>query len=268
MSDAVVGLRLWPRGRLFGAVVLVFCAQLGLIFWLGSRTTPQPRQVTAAPALRLAGGASSELLALTDPTLFALPHQEGFSGPAWLKVSRLPVLGFVWTEDTNRPPPPAPPLGAAFGQFMATNHFDSLQMPNKPEPALALPGPLPMEMPTQSTLRLVGALSPRSLMTALKLPSWPPRTNSAQEPDLVTNSRVQVVVDTAGKPVSVALLSSSGSPAADKFALEAARSARFEPVSHGEPDTPANPLADLAWGQMIFEWHTLSESANDGPAGP
>jgi TonB family protein len=250
------------------AVVLVFCAQLGLILWLGVRTTPEPRPVMAAPALRLAGGASADLLALTDPTLFALPHQDGFSGPAWLRVSRLPVPGFVWTEETNLLPLPAPPLGAAFGQFMATNHFDSVQMPNKPESALALPEPLPLEIPTQSMLRVVGALAPRRLTTTLELPSWPPRTNSATELDLVTNSRVQVVVDTEGKPVSVALLSSSGSPAADKYALDGARLARFEPLSPSETETSTNPLADLAWGQMIFEWHTLPQSANDAPAGP
>ena len=65
----------------------------------------------------------------------------------------------------------------------------------------------------------------RRLVQPIELPPWPYQ-------DLLTNSVVQMVVDAEGRPASVpVLLSSSGCPAADEYALEQAQAARFEPVS-------------------------------------
>src|SRR5207245_8560915 len=70
----------WSARRWVGAVLLVFVLQLGAIFWLIDRTPVRVRQAASGPRLRLAGPGSAELLALEDPTLFALPHRLGFSG--------------------------------------------------------------------------------------------------------------------------------------------------------------------------------------------
>jgi len=77
----------WVTGRWGGLTVLVFAAQLGLIFWLG-KAHPIPRQPTDfPPSLSLAGPGTADVLALSDPTLFALPHRENFSVPAWLNIA-------------------------------------------------------------------------------------------------------------------------------------------------------------------------------------
>jgi hypothetical protein len=259
MSTAADAPRLRPRGRWLGAVAAVFLAQVALIFWFNNRPPSRPRTASAAPVLRLAAAPSSELLELTDPALFGLPHQQGFSGPAWLRIKREPLQGFKWSEPTNSPLPlPAPALGGAFAEFMATNHFISAELPFKPEPALGKAEAPPLAVPGESTLRLEGGLAEWRLRTALALPSWPPHTNSAQELDLVTKSVVQVVVDAKGKPVSVTLLSSSSLPAADQFALEQARLSRFDPVEQASPRSPS-AFPGLAWGRMVFEWHTVPQ---------
>src|SRR5512144_1122612 len=79
-------LRVWPGGRWWIVVLLVLAAHVGLILWLGDRGSVQPRATEPSPTLRLADAPGDELLALTDPTLFALPHRHGFSGAAWIAV--------------------------------------------------------------------------------------------------------------------------------------------------------------------------------------
>src|SRR5207245_2116254 len=65
-------------------------------------------------------------------------------------------------------------------------------------------------------------------------------------------------VNAAGEPVSPPLLlSGSGSMAADEHALKRARAARFEPLGLGGPRRANNPLGQLTWGELIFEWQTV-----------
>src|ERR1051326_980070 len=89
----------WTARRWWVFIALVFATQLALIFWLGKPRTMLVRHEDPAPGLRLINSKSTtdlcftnmslttaETLALTDPTLFALPHSEAFSGQAWLNV--------------------------------------------------------------------------------------------------------------------------------------------------------------------------------------
>jgi TonB family protein len=112
-------------------------------------------------------------------------------------------------------------------------------------------------------LRLEGGLAGRRLIKPIELRSWPYK-------DTLTNSVVQVIVGAAGRPVSVpVLLSSSGYPDADKYALQQTRTARFESVSRNGPGTTPNPLADMSWGKLVFVWHTLLlPPTNAPPSGP
>ena len=68
MTFAAVEARPWARRRLWGMVALVFIVQLGLIFWLGSRSPISPRLPTGGLTLCLGGQAPAELQALNDPT--------------------------------------------------------------------------------------------------------------------------------------------------------------------------------------------------------
>ena len=99
MISASVAPRSWPRRRWWSFVTLTFSVQLGLIFWLSDRSPALPRQPVISPALQLAGNASAELLSLHDPTLFALPHRQGFSGLAWLRIPPPQFRSFDWSDE-------------------------------------------------------------------------------------------------------------------------------------------------------------------------
>jgi hypothetical protein len=238
-------------------IAFTFAAQLGLIFWLGEHSHVRPRPPAPAPKLRLVGSGSAQLLALADPSLFALPHRQGFSGPAWLNVAERKFETFDWTESPRWLELPVTKLGAAFDSLIATNQFDSFQVLGScsAQPALPQIEP-PAPLRRRSTLRFAGGLLERRLMTPLDLPS---QSNT----EVLTNTVVQLVVDAEGTPLSVVLLSGCGSGEADKYALAQATSARFNPIHGTGPVRTDNPMADLSWGEMIFEWHTLPAS---GPA--
>jgi hypothetical protein len=258
MNSVLVEPPVWPRRRWWLLIALIFAGQVGCIFWLSDRTPMLPRPPSLAPRLRLAGNAPAELLTLNDPTLFALPHWEGFSGPAWLKVPLREPPPSDWTEPPRWLSLPFEELGAAFGRFIQTNQPGIAPSLARPEPELTLPEPVPLVLANdRSTWRLEGPLAQRGLLTALELPSW-------ERADILTNSIVQLLVDASGEPISVALLSSCGLSAADDKALALAMAARFEPLFGSGPKLSANPLAQLGWGEMIFEWHTLAPPPGQG----
>ena len=174
------------------------------------------------------------MLALNDPTLFALPHREASPGPEPWRTPRPESPSFQWPEPTNSLLLAVDQLGATFNRFIETNGFDSLQIPAKPEPNLTLPDLPPVAVSAeQSALRLEGGLAQRRLITPLALRSF---TNL----DILSNSVVQIVVDADGRPVSPpTLLSGSGSRDADQDALDTARAARFEPVRRNPAAQPS-----------------------------
>lgn len=239
----------------------VFCAQVGLILWLSDHRPSPPPPLRNVPHMQVAGQVSEEWLELTDPTLFALPHVHGFSGPAWLEFPHVGLQRAEWAEAADTVPLATRPADLSLSGYMQTNQFPSAELSAKPVPAMTMPPPPPLlELPTQSTFKLTGGLAARQLLTALRLPPQPPRTNNG-ELDILTNSVVQVLVDAEGKPISIALLASSGSLEADHFALEQSRVARFEPACEALEGIPqaglASPLAHLCVGQIVFEWYTL-----------
>lgn len=250
----------WPRRRWWGFVALIFILQLTLIFWLGQREVPPPRPAKLSPNLRLMEGNAPELLALIDPTLFALPHRQGFSGLAWLKNPTQDLSAFAWSEPPDWLQISTPPLTAPLELFIATNLASPLLTLSQSEPPLRLPVLPPLkQFPESSKLRITGDLARRRLLTAVELPPWPAS-------EILTNSQVQLVVDAAGKPVSATLLyPGSGFRDADTNAYWQATKARFAPLNLPENDT--NLYSGLTWGQMIFEWYTLPvPRTNTSPA--
>jgi TonB family protein len=249
----------WRRRRWVLAVALVFFAQVGLIFWLGEKKPASPRPPAPAPVLQLASRYDPEFLALIDPSLLALPHPQGFSGLAWLNPRPLEPASFDWSEEprwlqlaTNR-------LGADFSRIVQGDFALSGSAAAAPEPEFGAPFLEPLFRPdTPSRLTVYGALSDWRFVTPFELPAWPPRQASATDPDLLTNTVVQLLINADGRPLSATVLSSSGSAAADAFALVQLRSARLEPPdSSGQVPPEAGLLNQLLWGRFVFEWRTL-----------
>ncbi|MGO9199015.1 MAG: energy transducer TonB [Limisphaerales bacterium] len=251
----------WPRRRWGWTVASVFAAQVGLIFWLGESGPVRSRPPGPNPTLRLAGGFSAEVLALQDPTLFALPHRQGFSGPAWLKMSPVPNRPSDWSEDPLPLPLCVTRLGAVAPPQVQTNGLAPLSLLPALEPGWALPEPPPPPLsPEQSRLRIEGDLARYRLLTNLDLPSW-------QYNDVLTNTGLQMLVNAEGRPASVILLFTSGYKQADDYALAQAWRARFEvPGAAGQQgQPPSTPLAHLVRGLLLFQWHTVPLPPTNAP---
>lgn len=251
MTSAEAYPRPWPRGRWVVAVLLLCLIQLGFIFWLGQRQWPAPVPAGPSPSITVVNPGSLEWLALEDPTLFALPNVRGFSGPAWIEVAPRPAPVFDWTEAPRLMPLPVEQLGSLFAGFMATNQNGTSPAIFRDLPAPTLPPPAPpVAFPTQSVVRVEGGVPGRALLTPMAAPSW-------QHVDLLSPTVLQLVVDSRGWPVSTTLLSSSGRPDVDLFALQQARTARFEPLLDREAEQTSPIASPLSWVRLIFEWYTL-----------
>jgi hypothetical protein len=249
MTNDLAGPHRWLARRWWVLIILVFATQLGLIFWLGKPTPAISLFEIAAPSFRLMETNAQRMLAFKDPTLFALPHWEGFSGAAWLTIPEQdfkPVFGaeppHLLTLSQER-------LGDEFQSYMATNQ--GIGMPVIALPDFKLKDPEVTEsalFPTNSRLRLTGALTGRHLTFAPALPS-------VASLEIVSNSVVGVLVAADGTTISPSLLNpgSSGSSEADQLAITAARKIRFESIPTIDP---LNPMAGITWGQIVFEWHT------------
>lgn len=228
----------WSRNRWLALIALVFATHVALVFLFGEKKAAAPRAVTNVPTLQLANDAD-ELLALNDPTLFALPHQRDFASAVWLKTHTNPPPDFRWTEPPRWLPLSAAGLGAAFSRLMQTNAFASDPPDFKPALRLSAPsasvGPL---LPQNSTMRIEGGLAQRQLPAPISLTNWP-------FADVLSPCVVQVLVDTAGSVVSTVVLTPSGYDPADQRALALARTLRF------------TPSADLTIGRIVFNWHTV-----------
>ena len=247
----------WSLNRWLTLIALVFAAHAGLLFMFGARKPAVPRPATDFPRLQLADGAN-ELLALNDPTLFALPHPRDFVTAVWSQPPVVTSPTNHWAEPTNWLSLSADELMAVFNQFMQTSQVAGVVLQSKPPVRFSTP-PQSIEpaLAQNSTMRIEGDLTQRRLLTPMAdLPQWP-------FADVIAPSRVQVLVDEAGDVVSALLLPSENNlealshyDAADQYALELARAARFTPAPH------------LTVGQMIFTWRTVPPAATNAPAGP
>ena len=228
----------WGLTRWIFLIAFVFAAHFAFVFLFGSRKVPVPRAVTNVPQFQLADN-SSELIALTDPTLFALPHLDDFAPADWLRPPAITQPSFRWTEPPSFLPPAPESLGMAFVAFVQTNSLATFPLDFKPAPQLTAPeAVIESALPQNSTLKFLGALAQRPLQNPIVVPTlaWN---------DVIAPSRVQLLVDAEGKVVSTVLLQSSEYDVADQKALALARAARFVPAT------------GLMFGELLFNWHTV-----------
>ena len=247
--------RWWPQAGWWLAVALVMAVQLGFIFALGSRSDIAPRKTIPPPIVQLTGNGPNELLLLSDPTLFVLPHQQGFSGRAWLQIPPFVTRPFKWTEPQRWLPLAEQGLGNVFNDFMHTNNYTVARFETMPAPELTVPETEPLTPLTgKSTVRIEGSLAGRRLLAQPDLTSW-------RGTDVLDESVVQVLVDAVGNVLSAFVRPPGcGSADADQLAVKLAKSARFEPSSRGN--------AGATWGTMIFNWPIVSAVTNAPAVNP
>jgi hypothetical protein len=249
------------RPGIWIAVGLVFGVQIAALFWLGNPPPVQHLHPTAAPKFILVTNGWNELLALQDPTLFALPHRNNFSGAAWLKI---PPQDF---QPTNRSEPTQPlqlsreELGATFAAFMQSNPPPRIQMDIAAGLGMIdlvdLPLPPPQSIVTASTVRVEGDLKKRRLLEPLQLPPQP-------SADVLQNTEVQLFVDALGNTFSPVIVAKSGNDNVDAMVLtNFAKNARFEPLKANELGTA--PAEIMTFGKLIFEWQTVPLAQTNAP---
>lgn len=250
MNSEEIRVEHWPARRWWVMVGAVFITQLGLIYWLGRPQGVHTARRGDAPVLQLANENASTMLAFSDPTLFALPHQESFSGLAWLKIPEPSFHPFKWEEPPRLLALDPGILGEDFRGYMATNQPAGVADFGQPEFKFKMPQVEPSApLTTHSGFSLLGELAGRRMVVAPDLPSWP-------SAEMISNSVVQILVAADGRPISATLLTPPGSAPseADQYALRASGKVRFEPISSADP---LNPLAAVALGQILFDWHTV-----------
>ena len=228
----------WGWKKLGLVIALAFAAHLAFVFLLGAKKTAPPRAVANVPVFHLADNAG-ELARLTDPTLFALPHAGDFAPGAWAHPPVVTPPAFAYDEPPSFLPLDAANLGTAFGAFMRTNRFAGTPPSFKPT-ALPVPPTMTIEsaLPQNSSWRLAGHLAGRKPRHDLTVPTLAGN-------DVLTASRVQLLVDVGGHVLSAVLLETSGDPDADQTALALARTLEFV------------PSAQAMFGEIIFNWHTV-----------
>ncbi len=238
----------WSRHRWTGTVLALLAAQISLIFWLSDRT-PAPRYARAnPPAADLllevppTSGFAQELGAL-DPTLFALPHPQNFSGAAWSSLKALPQPPNYWVDNSDLRPLPLAlqTAGASWPQQLATIAFPSVA----DKPVRRWLETLVTEEPlrTGSVAYIEGALSARPVVYMPAWPIWPWREPASN------STLVQIWVDPQGLVQQAGLWDESGMPEADQQAVRLARQIRFKAIADSENQS-------LAWGQLVVRWGT------------
>ncbi len=229
----------WSRQRWIVTVALVFMAHVFLVFLLGTKKTTLRRPVLRAPQFTLIAP-GNELVALTDPTLFAVPDIDEFAPAAWAQPPNFNPPFFRWMEES---PPYLEALNQPFGTelkaFLQTNRLTIGNLDFKPAATFIVP-PAAMEsvLPDHSMFKLTGDLARRSLRHPIVVPSL-------DYNDILKPSVVQVLVNAKGEVVSAVLLTSTEYEQADQLALKLSREAQFAPA------------AGLELGKIVFIWHTV-----------
>jgi hypothetical protein len=253
--------RIGLQGRFLGAVAFVFFLQVALLFWSGDRSNRLPEKPLAAPAFRLGDSRPVELAAMEDPTLFVLPHQQGFSGGAWMKIPPLTFRPQYWSEDEPLRwlITPQEKLGTAFAEFMESNPATPFPTIVTIEPTLTFPQlPPAAEISQPSALRISGEVAARRLIFCSPLRAWSSTELQTNSVGFLTNSVVQLVIDSQGDAFSAVLLGAgSGYDKANEEALRIAQTMRFESLEPVGPDRLTVPEPKLMLGTLTFEWQTL-----------
>jgi hypothetical protein len=245
----------WYGKKLIVLIALALGVHLGLIWFFGNKNRIVPRQVSHVPRLQLAND-QNQLIALEDPTLFALPNQKDFSSVTWSAIPVVAEPSFQWNESPRWLAPETNSPETVFKAFTRAPAPLGMAPEAKPPPVMTgTPAQMGGAMPDASSLEILGDLTGRGLLSTVDLPSLP-------YDNVIPASRVQVLVDPAGDVVSAVLLPPTDSTeavercdAADQQALVIARGLRFAPGSQ------------LNVGELDFCWHATPVRLNHDPTG-
>lgn len=248
----------WSWRKLTVAIAIALGVQVVLIYWFSARGELKTRRPDARPHVQLFNGVRSEWLRLTDPTLFARAHPDGVSAAAWLDI---PTHSYRPTETADAPAGLAlapENLGATFQEYVKNYPSEAVTLRNWQRPAVTAPTRLRYPPMADSQVRVQGPLAARGILSTPPLPAW---TNI----DILGPTRVQVLVDAWGNPITATLLQSSRLAEADKAALDISRKMTFGAQPPSVVNATPTPETDLTPGWLTFTWRTLAPATNGSP---
>lgn len=232
----------WTNRKFIFVVVLVLGFHLALIFLFGTKKQIVPVLVGPMPHLQLADGVS-ELIALSNPTLFARPNAHDLVSSFWRQPPAAPQTSFDWPKLSHYLAPDPTGFGSVFHEFVQNSRPAEAPVDFKPQPAVILPEmDLVNPVPQNTTLRFSDELVRRPLLETISPPVWPRN-------DVIEPSTVQVLVDSDGMVDSSVVLKSSRDNGADQLALQLVRRLRFAPARQ------------LMFGEITFFWCTVPTNA-------
>lgn len=243
----------WSRRKFFAILFLVILLHVALIFLIGTKRRTVSRPVANVPHLNLVN-ANDELIALSDPTLFARPNAHDVVSEFWRRMPPPAQPNFSRPEAPRYLTVPPDSFGGAFHDLAEATRPAAFESDFKPAPQVIAPDVVLDEPAPATTMKISGALAQRRLLVTNELPSLPLN-------DVIPPSRVRALVDAAGNVFSTIVLGSNpnlvleGNPnhAADLLALQFVGQLRFAPGP------------DLTFGQVTIYWHTVPTNSVPAP---
>ncbi|MDP7177124.1 MAG: hypothetical protein QF749_02430 [Verrucomicrobiota bacterium] len=250
-------------------VLIVFAAQLGVLFWLGRvpfavRAQPKSALLRLMPEIVLTPD-SDPGAAFSDPTLFSRPNRRGFSGTAWRRFSEVEHQLIEWNEAPRLLDNQPDTLGAAFREALPGHLAVVSGIPAKGLAKPAAVAPPPLALRPASELQILGGLAERPLVRAVSVPALPHN-------EALRRTYVRIGVNSDGYVVSATVPNrlvkgDAFQAVADQRALDLLRGIRFEPAKRTRFDRPAQPGA-LEWGGALFHWRTVAPPKSPSAVAP
>jgi hypothetical protein len=252
----------WSRHVWIWGFVFLFLSHAFAVFWLAERQSTLPSWQKPTAFLYLGGNPDTDQRiaqksVLRDPTLFALPHAENFSGGAWLNFRPQLLQLTNWIAPPEWLTLPLEQLGKSFDEYVATNRPTEDQL----LASLRVTAAPDVRMPdqpviTKSTAKIEGPLTLRKLLFAPALPNVP-------HADVLAKTIITVSVNGNGVVESASITRDSGSKWADDHALRLSRAFSFD--SAAIPDTRVRENSPPVFGRLVFTWNTVPPT-NAGPS--
>ena len=237
----------WTQKKFAVILFVTLILHVAVIMLLETTKTNVPRPATAVPHLRMVDN-TNELIALSDPSLFARPNAHELVTAYWRQLAPPRQPNFNQIEAPGYLPPTNVDFGEFYSNFVVHLQAGELALNFKPEPKEIIPNViLEDDLPPVTTMQISGELAGRKLLTSLELPSLPVN-------DVLQPSRVQALVDTFGNIASAVILQPTTDSAADQRALQLVRTLRFAPAPH------------LMFGGITFTWHTVPPPLTNEPS--
>ena len=245
----------WTARRWVVSAVLLLALHGLLIYQLSEREEARVADNSPGTQFRWAGARAEapEAKWSSDPLVSALASPHGFSGSAWLREPESAYVEQEWREPAKWLPISATALGDELtGAAQASGPRLTAQ---GARPALTAVASHDFFKELSSSVRLDAILQSRLIGV---LPSLP----QVEHPFPVTNTVLRVALTADGAVFPPVVWSSSGSPAADQLAVNAASAMRFSPLPSSPEASPASALA-VTPGRMVFTWATVPPSSTN-----